>query len=140
VGGSYLAGRDVVGPPEVYVWARLRRAPDEQHLHQALVAQMTTHWTIGAAMRPHEGISEADAHHTVSTGPLNASIAYHDEIDVTGWMLYCNPAIYAGRGSVQGDGRVYSIDGRLLASYTVQAMVRPFAAPPAALGGSQRAM
>jgi uncharacterized protein (DUF427 family)/acyl-CoA thioesterase len=140
VGGCYLANRDVIGPPEVYVWARYRTAPAEQHLHQALVAQSTTHWTIGAAMRPHEGITEADAHLTVSTGPLTASIAFHDEIDVTQWMLYVNPAIYAGRGSVQGDGRVYSIDGRLLASYTVQAMVRPFAAPPESLGGAQRAM
>ena len=140
VGGSYIANRDVIGPPEVLVWARYRHAPDQQYLHQALVAQMTTHWTIGAAMRPHEGITEAEAHLTVSTGPLTVSIAYHDEIDVTEWMLYANPAIYAGRGSVQGDGRVFSIDGRLLASYTVQAMVRPFAAPPESFGGSRRAM
>jgi acyl-CoA thioesterase len=101
---------------------------------------MTTHWTIGAAMRPHAGITEADAHQTVSTGPLTVSIAYHDEIDITEWMLYVNPAIYAGHGSVQGDGRVYSIGGRLLASYTVQAMVRSFTAPPESLGGTQRAM
>ena len=53
----------------------------------------------------------------------------------TDWMLYANPAIYAGRGSVHGDGRVYSIHGRLLSSYSVLAMVRPFAAPPESLGG-----
>lgn len=140
VGGSYIANRDVIGPAEVHVWARYRHAPAEQYLQQALVAQLTTHWTIGAAMRPHDGITEADAHLSVSTGPLTVSIAFHDEIDVTEWMLYVNPAIYAGRGSVQGDGRVYSIGGRLLASYSVQAMVRPFAAPPESLGGLQRAM
>jgi uncharacterized protein (DUF427 family)/acyl-CoA thioesterase len=140
VGGSYAAGRDELGPPEVYVWARYRDAPAEQYLQQAVVAQMSTHWSIAAAMRPHEGITELDAHRTVSTGPLTVSIAFHDDIDITQWMLYANPAIWAGRGSVQGDGRVFSIDGRLLASYTVQAMVRPFAAPPDALGGSQRAM
>ena len=70
----------------------------------------------------------------------SVSMAFHDDIDITQWMLYANPAIYAGRGSVQGDGRVFSIDGRLLASYTVQAMVRPFVARPDSLGGSQRAM
>lgn len=140
VDGSYIANRNVPGPPEVYVWARYRRSPSEQYLHQALVAQLTTHWTIGAALRPHDTLTEAEAHRTVSTGPLTASIAYHDEIDVTEWMLYCNPAIYAGRGSTQGDGRVYSIDGRLLASYTVHAMVRSFAAPQESFGGVQRAM
>lgn len=140
VGGSYLANRDILGPPEVLIWARYRHAPAEQYLHQAVVAQMTTHWTIAAAMRPHQGITEADAHLTVSTGPLSVSIAYHDEIDITQWMLYVNPAIYAGRGSVQGDGRVYSIDGRLVASYTVQAMVRVFTASSESLGGRQRVM
>jgi uncharacterized protein (DUF427 family)/acyl-CoA thioesterase len=140
VEGGYAANRNQTGPPEVYVWARYRDAPAEQYLHQAVVAQMSTHWSIAAAMRPHEGITELDAHRTVSTGPLTVSLAFHDDIDITQWMLYANPAIYAGRGSVQGDGRVFSIDGRLLASYAVQAMVRPFVAPPAELGGSQRAM
>jgi acyl-CoA thioesterase II len=140
VDGSYLARRDVLGPALVQVWARFRHAPPQQYLHQAAVAQMTTHWTIAAALRPHLGITEADAHLTVSTGPLTVSIAFHDEIDITQWMLYVNPAIYAGGGSVQGDGRVYSIDGRLLASYTVQAMVRSFVAPAESFGGKQRAM
>jgi acyl-CoA thioesterase len=140
VAGSYAAGRHALGPPEVYVWARYKEAPTEQYLQQAVVAQMSTHWSIAAAMRPHEGITELDAHETVSTGPLTASIAFHDDIDITQWMLYANPAVYAGRGSVQGEGRVFSIDGRLLATYSVQAMVRPFAAPPQSLGGSQRAM
>ncbi len=140
VDGSYRARRLEVGPPEVHVWARFRNAPPEQYQHQALLAQATTHWTIGAAMRPVDGMSEDDAHVTVSTGPLSVSIAFHDEIDVTQWMLYSNPAIYSGHGSSQGEGRVYSIDGRLLASYSVQAMIRPFTAPPDTMGGYQTAM
>lgn len=140
VDGSYLTNRNVPGPPEVYVWARYREAPFEQYLHQVLAAQMTTHWTIAAAMRPHDGVTEADADHTVSTGPLSVSIAFHDGIDVTQWMLYCNTAIHAGAGSVHGDGRVYSIGGRMLASYIVQAMVRPFTAPSDTLGGTRQPM
>jgi acyl-CoA thioesterase len=140
VGGSYRANSGEVGPPEVYVWVRFRNAPAAQYQHQALMAQASTHWTIAAAMRPKEGMTEADAHVTVSTGPLAASISFHDEVDVTEWMLYCNPAIHAGNGSAQGEGRVYAIDGRLLASYSVQAMIRPFTAPPDGLGGYQSAM
>ena len=39
-----------------------------------------------------------------------------------------------GRGLVQGDGLVFTQDGRLAASYTIQAMVREFARDPAAMG------
>jgi acyl-CoA thioesterase II len=123
-----------VGPAEILTWARFREAPAHEFLHQALLAQSTTHWTIAAAMRPHEGVSEAEAHVTLSTGPVAASIAFHDEVDVTQWLLYANPAIYAGRGQVQGEGRVFARDGRLVASYSVQAMVRAFRTSPDAMG------
>ena len=140
VDGSYAARAGEVGPPEVDVWARFRNRPSEQYQHQALLAQATTHWTIAAAMRPAEGMSEADAHVTVSTGPLAVAISFHDEVDVTEWMLYANPAVHSGRGLSEGQGRVYAEDGRLLASYQLQAMIRPFGAPPEGMGGYQRAM
>lgn len=123
-----------VGPPEIFTWVRFRDAPAHDPLHAALLAQSTTHWTIAAAMRPHEAISEAEAHVTLSTGILATTIAFHDEVDVTEWLLYANPAIYAGRGLCQGEGRVFTQDGRLVASYTVQAMVREFRTPPGAMG------
>ncbi len=123
-----------VGPPEILTWARFRDAPAHPHLHAALLAQSTTHWTIAAALRPHAGVSEAQAHVTLSTGILATTIAFHDEIDVSEWLLYANPAIHAGRGLVQGEGRVFARDGRLVASYTVQAMVREFQTPPGGMG------
>jgi acyl-CoA thioesterase len=130
--------QDVAGPAEILTWARFRDAPPEGYLHAALLAQSTTHWTIAAAMRPHEGVSEAQAHVTLSTGILAATIAFHDEVDVTEWLLYANPAIYAGRGLAQGEGRVFARDGRLVASYTVQAMIRAFRTPPGAMGKDYR--
>jgi acyl-CoA thioesterase-2 len=126
--------QEETGPAEIFTWARFRDAPAHDPLHAALLAQSTTHWTIAAAMRPHEGVSEAQAHVTLSTGILAATIAFHDEVDVTEWLLYANPAIYAGRGLVQGEGRVFTRDGRLVASYTVQAMLREFRTPPGAMG------
>lgn len=140
VDGSYRARAGEVGPPDVNVWARFRHRPGDRHQHQALLAQASTHWTIAAALRPAQGLSEADAHVTLSTGPLAASITFHDEIDVTDWMLYVNPCTYSGQGLSQGEGRVYAQDGRLLASYSLSAMIRPFVAPPEGMGGYQRAM
>ena len=122
------------GSAEILTWARFRDAPAQDFLHAALLAQSTTHWTIAAAMRPHEGVSEAQAHVTLSTGILATTIAFHDDVDVTEWLLYANPAIYAGRGQVQGEGRIFTQRGKLVASYTVQAMVREFRRSPEAMG------
>ena len=134
VDGAYSPDPDKIGPPEIYAWMRFRDDPGEQYLRDALVAQATGHWTIGAAMLPHAGFGEADAHVTLSTGIMSISIAFHDEAPLDQWFLYANPAIYAGAGLAQGDGRVFSQDGRLLASYSVQAMIRPFGKDPAAMG------
>jgi len=134
VDGAYSPDPDKVGPPEIYAWVRFRDNPDQAYLRSALVAQATTHWTIGAAMRPHPGFGEADAHVTLSTGIMAVSIAFHEDAPVDQWLLYANPAIWAGRGLAQGDGRIFSQDGRLIASYSVQAMIRGFTKAPEAMG------
>lgn len=138
VDGAYDPDPDRVGPPVINAWARFRDDPGASHMHQALLAQSTTHWTIAAGMLPHPGFGESRAHRTLSTGIMKATIAFHDDVDVTEWLLYANRAFWAGRGLVQGDGRVYTRDGRLAASYTVQAMVREFDRDPAAMGHDSR--
>jgi acyl-CoA thioesterase len=77
-------------------------------------------------MLPHEGMREGDAHITLSTGVMSIAISYHADADVSDWILYSNPSIYAGRGLAQGIGSVFSRTGALLASYSVTAMIRSF--------------
>ena len=134
VDGAYDGDPDRTGPPVIHTWVRFRDAPPEQYLHQALLAQSTSHWTIAAAMAPHPGFGEDQAHVTLSTGIMGLSIAFHDDIDVTGWLLYSNPAVHAGRGLAQGEGHVFTRDGRLVATYTVHAMIRDFVQRPDAIG------
>jgi acyl-CoA thioesterase II len=124
VGDTYRGDPDFVGPPEISVWARFRDAPREPYLHTALLAQSTGHWTIAAAMNPHAGYGEAQAHATLSTGIMGVSIAFHDDVDVSQWLLYVNRAVHAGGGLAQGEGHVFTRDGRLVATYTVHAMIR----------------
>ena len=126
VDGAYTNALDHIGPPELYAWIRFRDAPAEPYLHTALMTQATTHWTIAAALRPHPGLSQALAHVSLSTGPLKTDISFHDDVDVTQWMLYVNDAVYAGKGQAQGVGKIFSIDGRLLATYAVHTMIRDF--------------
>jgi acyl-CoA thioesterase len=134
IDAAYDADPEQVGAPEICTWVRFDEDPGEPYLHQALAAQSATHWTIAAAMRPHKGIGEVQAHRTLSTGIMSISLAFHDEVDVTDWLLYVNPSTYAGRGLAQGDGHVWAQDGRLVASYTVQATIRGFDRSPESMG------
>ena len=134
VNGAYSPDPEKVGPPEIHAWVRFREDPGVQYMRDALVAQATGHWTIGAAMLPHRGFGEADAHVTLSTGIMSIAIAFHDPAPVDDWFLYANPAIYAGRGLAQGEARVFARDGRLMASYSVQAMIRGFTSKPESMG------
>jgi acyl-CoA thioesterase-2 len=140
VDGAYSDDPDRVGPPVICTWVRFRDAPSEPYLHAALLAQSTTHWTIAAAMLPHAGLSQADAHRSISTGPMQVDLSLHDDVDVTEWLLYENHAIWAGRGLAQGQGRVFTRSGRLVASYTVQAMVRDAGRDLSEVGGERAAM
>ena len=124
VDGAYSPDPDRTGPPVIHAWVRFRDDPADPGLRSALIAQATTHWTIAAAMLPHPGYGEARAHVSLSTGPVAMSISFHDDARADEWLLYSTPAIWAGRGLVQGDGRVFTEDGTLVASYHLQAMVR----------------
>lgn len=122
VDAAYNPDPDLVGPPVLHVWMRFRDDPAEELLRNALVAQATTHWTIAAALRPHRGFGEGQAHRSLSTAPVD--LAFHDDAPVDGWLLYTTTATWAGRGLAQGEGRVFTEKGELVASYSLQAMIR----------------
>ena len=124
VDGAYTPDPDRTGPPEIHAWVRLRDNPATLAVRQAVVAQATTHWTVAAAMLPHPGVGEAQAHVSLSTGPVALSVAFHDDAPLDEWFLYSTRAIWSGRGLAQGDGRVRTRDGTLIASFGLQAMLR----------------
>jgi acyl-CoA thioesterase-2 len=134
IDGAYKGAPGLVGSPDIFAWCQFRDAPEEQYLHRALLAQSTTHWTVAAAMRPHTGFGEDIAHSALSTGVMSIAIAFHEDVDVTQWLLYANPAIYAGHGQAQGEGHVFTEDGHLVATYTVQVMIRAFERDPSEMG------
>ncbi len=134
VDGAYSPDPDQIGPPELYVWLRFRDNPVERSLRRALLTQATSHWTIAAAMRPHRGMGQADAHVTLSTGIMSVGVSFHDDAPLDDWFLYANRATWSGHGLASGEGRIFTRDGRLLASYAVQAMIRRFSRDPARMG------
>jgi acyl-CoA thioesterase len=78
-------------------------------------------------LRPHDGIGQDQAHRTLSTAINAISISFHAEVAADRWMLYRHLSTFAGDGMTHSSCAVYDEDGVLLASFTVDAMVRAFA-------------
>jgi acyl-CoA thioesterase-2 len=115
------------GPPVIDAWVRFRDLPDDPVLHAALLVQFTGHMSIAAAMRPHAGIGQRDAHETISTGVNAIAISLHADVRADRWVRYHHESTFAGDGMTHSACRAYDEGGSLLASFSVDAMVRPFA-------------
>jgi acyl-CoA thioesterase len=126
VDGAYPPGPESEGPPELHAWLRYREAPLQPALAQALVAHFTGHLSIATAMRPHRGIGEAMAHRSLTTGVLAITISFHDPVRVDEWMLYAHESVHAGRGLATSRAQIFQ-DGRLVASFSQESMLRPLA-------------
>lgn len=126
VDGAYTGDPDApVGPPVIDAWVRFRPLPDASPaMHAGLLTQFMGHMPIAAALRPHGGIGQAAAHHTMSTAINAISLSIHDDVRVDQWLRYHHEATFAGDGMTHSECRVYDEAGALKASFTVDAMVR----------------
>ena len=121
-----------IGPPVIDAWVRFRALPEDPPLHAALLAQFTGHVSIAAALRPHAGVGQSQAHRTLSTAINAIQLSFHADVRADGWMLYRHHSTFAGDGMTHSECRVYTEQGTHLASFTVDAMVRRMAADRAA--------
>lgn len=126
------AAGPTAGPPaestELAVWTRMPRESGvgERAIGQGILAHATAGFMIGAAMRPHPGFTIADAHDKFSTGILGHSVTFHEEFDVSDWILLAQESPYAGRGRSYGRGHAFTRDGRLVASFAQDSIIRHF--------------
>jgi acyl-CoA thioesterase len=126
VGGVDIADPDAVGPPELRVWTRFPGAPDDPTTSRALLAFASDGFLIGAAMRPHEGVGQSMAHVSISTTVVTHTLSFHEPFDAGDWMLMDQRSPYAGRGRSYGRADVYAADGRYVASFAQENMIRDF--------------
>ena len=118
---------DEVGPPVLDAWLRYETVPDRDDLRRALLTHYTGDLSIATAMRAHAGIGTAQAHQTVSTAVMTIGVTFHDPIDWDGWLRYHHESTFAGAGMAYARGQVLTEDGRIIASFTQDAMIRAFA-------------
>jgi acyl-CoA thioesterase II len=113
-----------VGAPVLDAWLRYTPTPARDDLRRALLAHFTGHLSIATTFRGHAGIGTSQAHHTVSTAPMGIGISFHEPVDWDGWIRYHHESTYAGAGMSYVRGQVLLADGRIVASFTQDAMIR----------------
>ncbi len=122
VGGVDLAARNV-GPPRFEWWMRTPPLDAAPHVHQALLAHATDLTLIGTALRPFEGVSQADSTVTLHTAVTSHTVWFHQPLRVDGWLLVAQQSPVVARGRTYGRGDVYAGE-ELVASFAQEAMVR----------------
>ncbi len=126
VEGAYTNDPDApIGPPTLDVWVRFRDVPRDPALHAGLLAQCTGHFSLAAALRPHQGIGQDQAHRSLSMAVNAISLSLHGDVRADNWLLYHHHSTFAGDGMTHAECRVHDEGGDLVASFTVEAMVRP---------------
>ena len=136
VDGAYSGDPDApVGPPRIDAWVRVPGAPDDPAVGAALLAHFCGSMSIAAALRPHAGHGQDEAHRGLSTAVNAISLSVHADVHADRWMLYQHHSTFAGDGITHSECRVHDETGVLLASFGVDAMVR--AAAPSSVDAAR---
>lgn len=115
----------LTGPPTLQLWVRFPAAPaGDTTVARALLAHATDGWLIATAMRPHKGVGQSMAHRELSTSVVSHSLAFHDDFAADQWLLIDHESQAAGSGRAYGRGHVFTHDGRLVASFVQEALLR----------------
>jgi acyl-CoA thioesterase-2 len=122
VGGIDIADK-AVGPPDLQWWMRTHPLGDARHQHQALLAHATDLTLIGTALRPFEGVSQADSTVTLHTAVTSHTLWFHQPFRADDWLLVVQHAPVTAGGRTFGRGDVFAGD-ELVASFAQEAMVR----------------
>jgi acyl-CoA thioesterase-2 len=122
---------DEVGPPRIEAWLRYDEMPVRDDLARALLAHFTGHLSISTTMRAHPGIGTRMAHRTLSTAVMAIEISFHDPVAWDGWLLYDHESTAVGAGMSYVRGQIRDEEGRLLASFGQDGLIRRFDDNPA---------
>ena len=104
------------------IWFKARhQVPDHQPLHRQLLAFVSDFHLVATATFPHP-VSYLDP--TLQMASLDHAMWFHHDINVNDWLLYdcLSPVASQGRGFAQG--RIFTLDGKLVANTSQQGLIR----------------
>lgn len=115
--------------PVQHSWFRVV-APigDAPALHRAAIAYASDMALLATAMMPH-GVNWTTP--GMQTASLDHALWLHEPARADEWMLYAMDSAWAGHSRGLARGRIFSADGRLIASVMQEGLMRRRAAAPA---------
>jgi acyl-CoA thioesterase len=140
VGGIETASDDQPEvPPLLNLWTRFS-ANYQPVVAQAILSWATDGYLIGTSMLAHSQYNESQAHRSISTGVLSHTINFHERFEADQWLLLAHESVWAGRGRTHGRCTIWTEDGRLIATYTQDNLVRALADAQGHCGDATRVM
>ncbi|TDE34549.1 acyl-CoA thioesterase [Antarcticimicrobium sediminis] len=120
--------RDLIHPDPKsdinHLWFRMEAAagasPQMQHILLAYASDM---YLLGSSLRPH-GLTWFSGE--VMTASLDHSMWFHGPIEFKDWHLYSMDAPFTGGARGFSRGKIFTQDGRLVASTAQEGLVRPY--------------
>ncbi|TPG21486.1 acyl-CoA thioesterase II [Sphingomonas koreensis] len=108
--------------PTQYSWFRLVSSlGDDATMHRAILAYASDMSLLGTALLPH-GVNWMT--HNVQTASLDHALWFHEPFRADEWLLYACDSPWAGHARGFNRGRIFTQDGRLVASATQEGLIR----------------
>lgn len=109
--------------PVAHTWFRAVAAlPEDPRIHRAVLAYASDMTLLGTSSLPH-GASWIKGE--IMGASLDHALWFHDDFRADEWLLYACDSPWAGRARGFNRGRIYSRDGRLVASVAQEGLIRP---------------
>lgn len=110
------------GEPQQACWFRVAGAlPDDPALHRATLAYASDMTLLGTSMLAH-GVNWMNSR--MQSASLDHALWLHEPFRFDEWLLYACDSPWAGHARGFNRGRIYSRDGRLVASAAQEGLVR----------------
>jgi acyl-CoA thioesterase-2 len=112
-------------PPRAHTWFRIcapiAEVDDTPHLHRAIITYASDYTLLGTSALPH-GLSWMRGE--LVGASLDHAIWFHREARADQWLLYATDAPWSGGGRGFNRGRIFNLDGELVASVAQEGMMR----------------
>lgn len=95
--------------------------PDDPALHRAMLAYASDMTLLGTCMMPH-GVTWMDGR--VQTASLDHAVWLHEPFRFDDWLLYTTDSPWSGHSRGFNRGRIFTRDGRLVASCAQEGLIR----------------
>jgi len=121
----------LVAPPRAaprrHIWIKtIDRLPDDPDLHRNVLAYVSDYQLVSTATLPH-GIHFAEGN--VQLASLDHAMWFHRPFRIDDWLLYQMESPNASGGKGFALGKVFTRDGRLVASTAQEGVVRVWSKP-----------